>query len=186
VTFVDSTDSYVACLTCTKTATAGKYDCMHVKVTDPKGAKTLELKGWVDLPLASFPAMTTEGKSIFEQLTATAPDCEQSVNEAKTVTGTGCTGTSAQKWGISTADAATVGDDFFFIPLEFRQTQADTAEGAAWEAAFKTELSSFWSAFEQFDGTSTRKTERATDSNIIAGASAMGAVAAVVAFAALF
>ena len=92
VTFVDSADSYVACLTCTKTAIKGKYDCMHVKITDPKGAKTLELKGWVDLPLASFPAMTIEGKSIFEQLTNTAPDCEQSVNEAKVVTGTKCTG----------------------------------------------------------------------------------------------
>lgn len=92
MTFVDSTASYVACLTCTNTANSGKYDCMHVKVTDPKGAKTLELKGWVDLPLASFPAMTND-KSIFEQLTATAPDCTQSVNTAKAVTGTGCSGT---------------------------------------------------------------------------------------------
>ena len=58
MTYADNVASYVACLTCTKTAASGKYDCMHVKVTDPKGAKTLELKGWVDLPLASFPEFT--------------------------------------------------------------------------------------------------------------------------------
>jgi len=124
-------------------------------------------------------------QSIEASLTGTAADCTQTVDLLKNVSGAQCSGTQAQKWGIDAYYNAAVGTDYFKVPLTFRQN-SDATEGATWEAQFETELSGFWSAFEQFDGASTTRVNNRDTASSIAGASALGAVAAVVALAALF
>jgi len=60
-------------------------------------------------------------QSIEASLTSTNPDCTQTVDLLKNVSGTAeCTGIKRQKWTISTAKAAEVGADYFKVPLTFR------------------------------------------------------------------
>ena len=186
VTFTDNAWFTTSAVWCLPNGTTDKFYCAMNTVKDPLDTKVLTFDVWKSTSKVTF--KDTESLAI----TLGEPDCTATYT-GDTVGGeSSCSLTDKISLSINTDEKSFVDATSFTIPVVITDTSITSETLAAFEEGVTKNFDGFWGATQIYTGSvgmeaGTRTTVQGDNEKLtVAGASAIGAIAAAIAFIAAF
>ena len=186
VTFTDATDFATSSVWCLPNGTTDKFYCVMAGIRDPKGAKTLNYEVWKSTSKVTFKDTETLATTLGE------PDCTATYT-GDTVGGESyCSLTDKISLAINTDEKSFVDATSFTIPVVITDTSITSETLTAFEEGITKAFDGFWGATQVYTPSGTMSPGTTTtvqgdnEKLSVGGASAIGAIAAAIAFIAAF